>query len=60
MCMRGMPACLSVYHLHAWCLQKSKEDIGAHRTTAIRDCCELPYGWGGIEPQALWKSSQCS
>lgn len=36
--MDVLPACLSVYHLCAWCPQRPEEDIGFE----VTDSCELP------------------
>ena len=43
MCMNVLLACLSVYHMHAWSLQKPEEGI---RTpgTGVTDGCETPCG----------------
>lgn len=38
-----VPAGISVYHMHAWCLQKPKEDIRAPGTGTTAGC-ELPCG----------------
>ena len=53
----------AVYHLHAWCLQKSKEVIGSPET-GIMDSCELPRGcWesntGPVKEQLMLTADPC-
>lgn len=41
--MTVLPACISVYHMHAWCPQRSEEGIRSPGT-GVPDNCELPCG----------------
>ena len=43
-----MPACMTVYHMHACCPWSAEEDIGSPGTE-LKDCWELPCG--------CWESS---
>lgn len=56
--MGVLPACKSVDHVPAWCLQKPKEGSG-YRVTGAIDGGE-PHSGDRNRVQALWKSSQCS
>lgn len=54
--MGNLPACMSVCHVHAWCLQSPEEGIRFPRTR-VADGCELACGcWesnsGPLEEQA--------
>lgn len=46
MCMNVIfpPACMSVKHMNAWCLQRLEEDIRLSGT-GVANGCELPYGF---------------
>lgn len=48
MSMSILPACISVYHIHAWCPQMSEEDIGFPGAGVMNDFV-LPRGVLGIE-----------
>lgn len=42
MCMDVLPACMSMYHMHAWYLQR----LGVQSSgTEVMDCCETKLGW---------------
>lgn len=45
MCTNVMPVCMSVYHIHSWCLHKLKEDV-KYPGTGVTDGCELHVGAG--------------
>lgn len=52
--MKFLSACLSMYHMLAWCPQGSEG--GIRSGTGVRDDCELSIMWVlGMEP---WKSRQ--
>lgn len=36
MCMNVLLACLYVYHMYAWCPQRSEEDVGPPRNDVYR------------------------
>lgn len=36
---------MDVYHIHAWCLQKSEEDVGFSRTGVTDGCEPLSVRW---------------
>lgn len=44
MCMSVLPACTSVYHLHAWCLERPGED-GSCCATGVTDGRESLCGF---------------
>lgn len=44
MCMVILPTCMSVYHVHVWCLQRPKESVGSCGT-GVPDDCKLPCQW---------------
>jgi E3 ubiquitin-protein ligase NEDD4 len=55
---------MSVYHVHAWCPQKSEKAIRSPGTV-VTDCCELPCGcWksnpGPVEEQPVLLTSEPS
>jgi hypothetical protein len=57
MCLGVLPACMSVYHVHGWCLQKPEEGIKRFGTGGIGGC-EPPHGdWelssGPLEEQSV-------
>ena len=35
-----LPACISVQHVHAWCLQRPEEGVGSPRS-GVNDSCKL-------------------
>jgi hypothetical protein len=44
MCMGVLPVCMSMFHVHVWCLlspEKGVRVIGAH----VTDGCESSYGY---------------
>jgi hypothetical protein len=45
MCRIVVPTCIYVYHMYAWCLQKSKKSIRSPGTTGVTDVCELLHGY---------------
>lgn len=49
MCMNALLACVYVYHVHAWCLRKSKEAIRSPEP-GIMQVCELPCGCRELDP----------
>ena len=49
--MCGCFAYMLVYHMHAWCLQRSEEDRSPG--TGVRDGYELPCGWWELNPSLL-------
>lgn len=50
--MTVLPACISVYHMHAWCPQRSEEGIRSPGTE-VMDGCGPPYRYGEINPDPL-------
>ena len=45
MCMSVLPACMSIYHMHAWCWKGSKKDIRSPGTrVSAHGCCESNPG----------------
>lgn len=48
MYMNILPACMSVYHMHAWCWQRPEEDIGSP-WTGVTGRCEFALWILGIE-----------
>lgn len=38
LCVNALPAYMYVYHVHAWCLGRSKEGIGSPETGAGEGC----------------------
>lgn len=38
--------CVSVYHIHAWCLERSEENLGSPGTELHTDDCESPVSTG--------------
>ena len=55
---RVLSACMSVHHMHAWHLRRTKEGVGSPRT-GVTDSCELL--WECWEPNpSSQKNSQCS
>lgn len=49
MYMNALLACVYVYHVHAWCLRKSKEAIRSPEP-GIMQVCELPCGCWELDP----------
>lgn len=45
MCVGVLPTCVLVYHVYAWCSQRSAKGIGSPRTKVT----------GGYEPLQGWK-----
>ena len=39
--MSVLPACVSVYHMHAWCSWRPEEDIRSP-VSGVMDGCDLP------------------
>lgn len=54
-----LPACTSVYHVHAWCPQRSAEGAASPGTAAI-DGCELPCGCREKNPGPLQERQKYS
>lgn len=52
--MYVLPACMSVDHMHAWCLQKPLEGIESSGT-GITDVCEPPCRCWELNPDPLEK-----
>ena len=40
-----LASCLSVHHVHAWCLQRSEEGVGSPRASVKKDCGQLCGCW---------------
>lgn len=38
-----LPVCMSVLHMHAWCLRRAEKGIGSLKT-GVTHGCELPFG----------------
>lgn len=62
--MNILPACMSVYHMHAWCWQRPEEDIGSP-WTGVTGRCELPCGFwvlnlGPLEEQPMFSTAELS
>jgi hypothetical protein len=54
MCTSALPVCMSVYHIHAQYLQKSKEDTGPPGTAVMAVSCHVGAGnWTWV----LYKSN---
>ena len=49
-------ACLSMYHVCAWCLWWPEEGIGSPGT-GVTDSCELPCGCWELNPGPLEEQS---
>lgn len=56
MCMDVLPVCISVYHMHAWCLWRSEEDIISLGTRVI-DSCEWPFDCWELNQEPLEEQS---
>jgi E3 ubiquitin-protein ligase NEDD4 len=41
--MSVLPACMSVHHMHTWCLWRPEEGVGSPGI-GVTDSCELPCG----------------
>lgn len=52
--MAVLCACMSVYHMHAWCLQRPEEGVESG-TGAVTDDCEPPRGCWGLNLDSLKK-----
>lgn len=52
-----LPACMSMYQLHAWCWKRPEKAWGP--LYGVTNVCELPCGTGNFT-QAISKTSQCS
>lgn len=52
MCVYALHVCMSVHHVHLWCLRRPEEAIGY---PGITDGCELPCGCGEPNPAPLQK-----
>jgi hypothetical protein len=48
MCMCGLPACMYMYHVHAWSPQRSQEGMGSPGT-GVTDSCNLAHGCPALE-----------
>lgn len=53
-----LPACMSMYHVYAWCPVRTEEGAGSLETRVV-DPCELPCD-AGNHTQALCTSCHCS
>lgn len=51
-CISVLLACMSVHHIHAWCLLRSKEGIGSPGSE-ITDGCELLCGYWDLNLDSL-------
>lgn len=49
-----LSVCMSVCHMHAWCLQKSEKDV-RYRGTTVTDVCKPSCRWWGLNPGSLQK-----
>ena len=59
MCLNVLPACMSVYYVHACCLWASEEDVRAPGT-GVTGGCNLPCRCWELNTETLWKEQQCS
>jgi hypothetical protein len=62
--MGDLPACIPVYHVHAWCPQRPEDCISSPGTEVIRGC-ELPSGcWDSnldpLEEQQMFLTTEAS
>lgn len=55
--MGVLPSCMCVYHLRAWYLQRSEEEIGPFGT-GVTEGCKQPCDTRN-QTRVLWERSQC-
>lgn len=57
MCMYAfMCVCVSMYHMHAWCVRRSEEGVRSPGI-GIRDGCGLPCGYWETKPGPFARTS---